>query len=164
MASDRIFGLVALITAVAYLAAATQIQTNLFSGEFLPKLFPYLIGVVAALCALVMIFRPDPEPDWPALGAWINMGLAVVVLAIYAVMLKPLGFILPTAIAAGILSYQISPRAGPAAISGVGLSLGLFVLFKFALGLGNIVAYRIPTGKQLWEAFALLIPFVGGGH
>ena len=47
MASDRIFGLVALITAVAYLAAATQIQTNLFSGEILPKLFPMMIGGVA---------------------------------------------------------------------------------------------------------------------
>lgn len=161
MASDRIFGLVALITAVAYIAAATQIQTNFFSGEFLPKLFPLMIGGVAAICSLVMIFRPDPEPDWPAAGSWINMALAVVVLAVYAVMLSPLGFILPTAIAAGILSYQISPRAMPAMLSGIGLSLGLFVLFKFALGLGNIVAYRIPTPEKLWEAFAILIPFVG---
>ena len=162
MISDRIFGLVCLITAVAYLAAATQIQTNLFSGEFLPKLFPYLIGGVAALCSLTIIFRPDPDPDWPQAGTWGAMALAVLVLAVYAVMLAPLGFILPTAIAAGILSYQISPRAGPAAISGVGLSLGLFVLFKFGLNLGNIVAYRIPTPQKLWEAIAILIPFVGG--
>lgn len=162
MAADRIFGLIALITAVAYLAAATQIQTNLFSGEFLPKLFPYLIGGVAALCALTIIFKPDDDPEWPASRTWINMALAVVVLAIYAVMLTPLGFILPTAIAAGILSYQISPRAVPALLSGIGLALGLFVLFKFALGLGNIVAYRIPTAAKLWESIAILIPFVGG--
>jgi len=161
MASDRIFGLVTLITAVAYLAAATQIQTNFFSGEYLPKLFPMLIGGVAAICSLVMIFKPDPEPEWPASQSWLNMGLAVVVLAIYAVLLKPLGFILPTAIAAGILSYQISPRAKPAMMAGIGLSLGLYVLFKFALGLGNIVAYRIPTPAKLWEAIAILIPFVG---
>jgi putative tricarboxylic transport membrane protein len=161
MAADRIFGLVALITAVAYLAAASQIQTNMFSGEFLPKLFPYMIGVVAAICALVMVFKPDPEPSWPAAGTWVNMGLAVVVLAIYAVLLTPLGFILPTIFAAGILSYQISPRAGPAAISGIGLALGLFVLFKYALGLGNIVAYRIPTPAKLWDALSILIPFVG---
>ena len=162
MAADRISGLVCLITAVAYLAAATQIQTNLFSGEFLPKLFPYLIGGVAALCSLTIMFRPDPDPEWPEARTWGAMALAVVVLAIYAVMLAPLGFILPTAIAAGVLSYQISPRAGPAAIAGVGLSLGLFVLFKFGLSLGNIVAYRIPTAAKLWDAFAILIPFVGG--
>lgn len=89
------------------------------------------------------------------------MGIAVVVLALYAVLLTPLGFLLPTAVTAAILSYQISPRAGPALLAGVGLSLGLFVLFKFALGLGNIVAYRIPTPAKLWDALSILIPFVG---
>ena len=48
-----------------------------------------------------------------------------------------------------------------AVLSGVGLSLGLFVLFKYALGLGNIVAYRIPTAEKLWDAITILIPFVG---
>ncbi|MEM8591959.1 MAG: tripartite tricarboxylate transporter TctB family protein [Pseudomonadota bacterium] len=162
MASDRIFGLVCLITAVAYMAAATQIQTNMFSGEFLPKLFPLLVGGAAALCSLTIMFRPDPEPDWPVLGSIINIGLAVVVLCFYAVLLTPLGFLLPTAITAGILSYQISPRAQPAALAGIGISVVLFVVFKFALNLGNIVAYRVPTGADLWEAIAVLIPFVGG--
>lgn len=162
MASDRIFGLVTLITAVAYLAAATQIQTNMFSGEFLPKLFPYLIGGTAAICALVLVFKPDPDPEWPVASTWLNMVLAVVVLSVYAVFLTPLGFIFPTAIAAGVLSYQISPNIRTAVLSGIGLSLGLFVLFKYALGLGNIVAYRIPTAAKLWDSFLILIPFVGG--
>ena len=161
MASDRIFGLITLITAVAYIAAATQIQTNFFSGEFLPKLFPLMIGGVAAICSLIMIYKPDPDPDWPITRTWLAMGVAVIVLAIYAVLLKPLGFIGPTAIAAGVLSYQISPRRMPAIASGIGLSLGLFVLFKYALGLGNIVAYRIPTAAKLWDAISILIPFVG---
>ena len=161
MASDRIFGLVCLITAVAYIAAATQIQTNLFSGEFLPKLFPLMIGGVAALCSLTIMFRPDPDPNWPATRTWGAMAVAVLVLCIYAVMITPLGFILPTAIAAGILSYQISPNVKPAIAAGIGLSLGLFVLFKFALGLGNIVAYKVPTAAKLWDALTILIPFVG---
>lgn len=161
MASDRIFGLVTLITAVAYIAAATQIQTNFFSGEFLPKLFPLLIGGVAAVCSLMLIFKPDPDPEWPALRTFGSMAVAVLVLAVYAVLLTPLGFVLPTMLAAGILSYQISPRIGPAIAAGVGLSLGLFVLFKYALGLGNIVAYKIPTAAKLWDAISILIPFVG---
>ena len=76
-------------------------------------------------------------------------------------LITPLGFLLPTAIAAGIISYQISPKAIPAILSGIGLSFGLFVLFKYALGLGNIVAYRIPTAAKLWDALTILIPFVG---
>ncbi|MEO9458634.1 MAG: tripartite tricarboxylate transporter TctB family protein [Lentilitoribacter sp.] len=162
MASDRIFGLITLITAVAYIAAATQIQTNLFSGQFLPKLFPFLIGAIAALSSLVLIFKPDPNPEWPQSPTWINMAIAVAVLSIYAVMITPLGFILPTMFAAGIISYQISPNIKNAALSGLGLALVLFALFKYALGLGNIVAYKIPSFADLWDALTILIPFVGG--
>ena len=161
MASDRIFGLITLITAVAYIAAATQIQTNFFSGEFLPKLFPLLIGGVAALASLVLVFKPDPDPEWPEGRTWGNLLVAVVVLAVYSVLISPLGFILPTALAAMILSYQISPNAKQAVFAGLGLSLGLFVVFKFILMLGNVVAYRIPTPAKLWDAISILIPFVG---
>jgi putative tricarboxylic transport membrane protein len=85
----------------------------------------------------------------------------VLVLAIYAVMITPLGFVLPTAIAAAILSYQITPNAGKAALTGLGLAIGLFVIFKYILMLGNIVAYRVPTPAKLWDAISILIPFVG---
>lgn len=138
MASDRIFGLVALFVALAYIASATQIQTSFLADPVGPKAFPMLVGAVAAICSLVMIVRPDPDPDWPAGRTWGALFIAVVVLVAYAYALKPLGFLLPTAIAAGILSYQISPRALPAALSGIGLSIGLFVLFKYALDLGLV--------------------------
>ncbi len=143
MASDRIFGLVTLIVSVAYLAAATQIQTNLFSGEFLPKLFPLMIGGVAAISSLFIVFKPDPDPDWPKAQTFLALGFAVLVLVGYAFALKPLGFLIPTAITAGLLSFQISSRPVPAAISGIGLSIGLFVLFKYILDLG-LVAF--PKG------------------
>ncbi|MDW3224559.1 MAG: tripartite tricarboxylate transporter TctB family protein [Paracoccaceae bacterium] len=143
MASDRIFGLVTLFVALAYIASATQIQTSFLSDPVGPKAFPMLIGAVAAICALVMIFKPDPDPDWPAARTWGGLAIAVIVLICYAYALKPLGFVIPTIFAAGILSYQISPRPLPAIASGIGLSVGLFILFKFALGLG-LVAF--PKG------------------
>jgi len=114
MASDRIFGLVMLFVALAYIASATQIQTSFLSDPVGPKAFPMLIGAVAALSSLVLIFKPDPDPNWPALRTFGAILVAVIVLVIYAYMLKPLGFIVPTIFAAGILSYQISPRAVPA--------------------------------------------------
>jgi putative tricarboxylic transport membrane protein len=120
-----------------------------------------MIGAVAAICSLVLIFKPDPDPDWPMARTWGNLLVAVVVLAFYAVLMTPLGFILPTAVAASILSYQISPNAKRAVLAGIGLSLGLFVVFKFVLMLGNVVAYRIPTPAKLWDAISILIPFVG---
>ncbi|QIK41625.1 tripartite tricarboxylate transporter TctB family protein [Pontivivens nitratireducens] len=143
MASDRIFGLVALFVALAYIASATQIQTSFLADPVGPRAFPILVGAVAALSALAMIVRPDPDPAWPTGRTWISLVVAVLVLVGYAYTLKPLGFIVPTAIAAGVLSYQLSPRPVAAAVTGVALSVGLFVLFRYALGLGLI---PLPKG------------------
>lgn len=146
MASDRIFGLVASLVALAYIASATQIQTSFLSDPVGPRSFPILIGVVGALCGLFMVLKPDPEPNWPALRTFGALAFAVVVLVLYAYALIPLGFLLPTALAAGVLSYQISPNPKNAAIAGAGLSVGLFILFKFALGLSLFALPRWLTG------------------
>ena len=143
MMSDRIFGLVVLMGALAFIASATQIQTSFLSGPVGPKAFPMLIGGIAGLCGLVLMIRPDPDPEWAKGRTLIALIVAVLVLVAYAYALKPLGFIIPTAIAAAILSFQISPRIVAASLAGIGLSVGLFVLFKFALGL-SLVA--LPKG------------------
>ena len=138
MASDRIFGLVMALLALAYIASAVQIQTSFLSDPVGPKAFPMLIGVVAAISSIFMVLRPDEDPEWPELKTLAALAVAVAVLVAYAFALRPLGFLLPTALAAAVLSYQISPRPAAAAISGVALSGGLFVIFKYALGLGLI--------------------------
>jgi putative tricarboxylic transport membrane protein len=138
MMSDRIFGLIVLFVAAAYIVGATQIQTSFLSDPVGSKTFPMMIGAIAGLCGLVMMIRPDPDPEWPSGRTFFALLVAIIVLVAYAFALKPFGFIFPTAVAAGILSYQLSPRAVPAALSGVGLSVGLFIVFKFALGLGLI--------------------------
>lgn len=135
MASDRILGLVVLCMALAFIASAFQIQTSFLSDPVGPKSFPIVVGSIAALCGLVMVLRPDPDPEWPALGTFLTLAVAVVVLVAYAYALKPLGFIVPTIVVASILSYQLSPRVVPAVITGFGLSIGLFIVFRFVLGL-----------------------------
>jgi putative tricarboxylic transport membrane protein len=142
MSSDRIFGLVAALVALAYIVSATQIQTSFLADPVGPKVFPIGIGVIAALSAMFLVFRPDPEPEWPLARTFLALGFSVMVLVAYAYALKPLGFLLPTAIVAAILSYQISPRARFAAITGISLSVGLFLIFRFALGLGLVAFPR----------------------
>ena len=145
MVSDRIFGLVATLVALAYIASATQIQTSFLSDPVGPKTFPILVGAIAAICGIFIVLRPDPDPDWPALATIGALVVSVVVMVAYAYTLKPLGFLIPTAICAGILSYQISPRPIPAVISGLALSLGLFFIFKYALGLGLVAFSKHQT-------------------
>jgi len=52
--------------------------------------------------------------------------------------LKPLGFIIPTALASGMVSFLIRRNIGTALLTGIGLSVGLFVLFKYVLDLGLV--------------------------
>lgn len=134
--SDRIIGLVVVLVALVYIASATQIQASFLSDPIGPKAFPMLVGVIAALCGAVMILRPDEEPEWPEMHTLGALLVSVVALVAYAYMLKPLGFLLPTAIIAALLSYQIKPSIRPAIFAGIGLSIGLFTVFKFILGLG----------------------------
>lgn len=136
MTSDRIFGLVVVIGALAFFAGALQIQTSFLSDPVGPRAFPMMIAMAAFLCGLVMILRPDAEPHWPALGVLANLGLALVVLFGYAMLIVPTGFIVATAVAAAGISYLIEKNARNAAVTGVCLSLGLFVIFKYGLGLG----------------------------
>lgn len=74
------------------------------------------------------------------------LAFAVLILVGYAYALKPLGFLLPTAVAAGVLSYQISPNLKHAALTGISLSGVLFVIFKYALGLGLVAVPKWLLG------------------
>lgn len=144
--SDRIFGLVTVVVALAYIASATQIQTSFLADPVGPKAFPMIVGSIAVICGVVMVFRPDAEPEWPELRTLGAILVSIIALVIYAYTLKPLGFLLPTAVVAGLLSYQIDPRALRAALSGVGLSLGLYVLFRFVLDLSLVGLPKFLAG------------------
>lgn len=134
--TDRIFGLVTVLVALVYIMSAMQIQASFLSDPVGSKTFPIIVALVAVICGGVMILRPDAEPDWPEGYTLLSIVICVVLLICYSYALKPVGFLIPTAVVAGAISYQISPRPRFAAFAGIGLSVGLFVLFKFILGLG----------------------------
>lgn len=138
MASDRIFGLVVIAVALAFIASALAMQTSFLTDPVGSKTFPLVIGGVAVLAAFAVVLKPDADPAWPGMETFLRLGFALLVLIGYAYALRPLGFLIPTAIAAGVLSYQITPQRGPALLTGLGLAVGLYVLFKFGLGLGLV--------------------------
>ena len=142
--SDRVFGLVVILAALAYIASALQLQTSFLSDPMGSKSFPIGLGCVAILCGAVMIFRPEEEVDWPGPVALLKIVLSVLVMVAYAYALKPFGFLLPTTLAAGILSYLITQRLVFNVLAGVGLAGGLYLLFRYGLGLETLQA--IPKG------------------
>ena len=136
MAADRIFGLFMMILALGYILSASNIQTSFMSDPVGPRLFPYLVAGVVIICSLSLVLKPDQNADWPRGQMLMKLAMATVLLLAYGMAIRPLGFILPTIVVSGILSYMIHPRAMTAALSGVGLGVGLYVLFKVILGLG----------------------------
>lgn len=136
MASDRIFGLVLIAVALAYAASALQIQASFLSDPVGSKTFPLVIAAITGLCGALIALKPDADPEWPDARTFLQIAVALGVLVAYCYALNPLGFLIPTAVASAVLAWQIDPRPGAAALTGVGLSLGLFAVFRYALGLG----------------------------
>lgn len=134
--SDRLTGLIVLIVALAFFASATQLEMPFFSDPLGPKAFPMLISGVAVISAIFLITKPEKEPEWPTLATFYKLLFATLILILYAYLLKPLGFLIPTALNASALSYQIKPDIKLSLITGLCLSFALFFIFRYGLGLG----------------------------
>ena len=93
--SDRIFGITIIVVALIFIISATQVQLGFVTEPVGPRLFPFIVGGVMILCGITVVLRPDDNPIWPKLGIFAKLLLAVVVLVIYAYLLRPLGFIVP---------------------------------------------------------------------
>jgi len=133
--SDRLTGLIVIMVALAFFVGATQLESPFFADPLGPKTFPMMISSVALIAGMVMVLRPDEPPQWPELVTIGRLILATIILVFYAYSLKPFGFLLSTTAAAAALSYQIKTNFFHSLLTGLGLSAGLFLIFKFALGL-----------------------------
>jgi putative tricarboxylic transport membrane protein len=133
--SDRIFGVFGVLLAIGFAIAASQIKESFLSDAVGPKAFPYIIAVILGLSSAVIAFRPDPEPIWPPLAQFIEIVAAVVVMVLYAQFLPEIGFVISTAFAAAYLSWRLGSSIIGACLTGVGTSVGIYVVFHLVLGL-----------------------------
>ena len=133
--SDRIFGMFGVLLAIGFAIAASLIKESFLSDAVGPKAFPYIIAAVLGLSSAVIALRPDPEPIWPPLGQLIEILAAAVVMILYAQLLPVAGFVIATAFAAAYLSWRLGSSILGACMTGVGTSVGIYVVFHLVLGL-----------------------------
>ena len=133
--SDRIFGLFGLALAAFYLWATSIIPDSFMTDVIGPRAFPYMIGIVIAICSLYFLLRPDAEPDWPILVNLIEILFATAVMFLYAWSLSKVGFAIATVFATAYLSWRLGTRPLNALITGVATSAGIYVVFRLILGL-----------------------------
>ncbi|WP_193143023.1 tripartite tricarboxylate transporter TctB family protein [Meridianimarinicoccus sp. MJW13] len=133
--SDRIFGVVGLLLAIGFALAAFAIEESFLSDAVGPKAFPLIIATVLGLSSIVIALKPDPEPEWPALPRLAEVLAAVVVMILYAELLPEIGFVIATAFAATYLTWRLGSGLIASVVTGIGTSLGIYVIFHMVLGL-----------------------------
>jgi putative tricarboxylic transport membrane protein len=133
--SDRVFGGIGIVLAIFFIWQATVIRESFIQDAVGPKTFPIIIGVILGLSSLYFVLKPDPDPVWPRAAGLMEIGLAALVMFAYALALPELGFGIATAIAAAYLAWRLGSPPLQAALAGLLISGGLYLIFKLILGL-----------------------------
>jgi len=133
--SDRIFGFIGVLLAIGYALSALVIEESFLSDAVGPKAFPLIIAAVLGLSSAAIALKPDAEPAWPGLKRLAELAAATVVLILYAELLPVLGFITSTALASAYLAWRLGSHPIEAVIVGVGIAVGIYVIFHLVLGL-----------------------------
>ena len=133
--TDRIFGVVGLLLAIGFALAALTINESFLSDAVGPQAFPLIIATILGLSSAVIALRPDESPQWPALGRLVEIFAAAVVMVLYAQLLPEVGFIIATFFASAYLTWRLGSGLVGSLLTGVGTSLGIYVVFHLVLGL-----------------------------
>ena len=132
---DRVLGIVGMALAAFYIWQATLIQESFIQDPVGPKTFPIIIGVILGLASLVIFLKPDPAPEWPAVGRLIEIAIAAAVLFAYSALLPEIGFVFATALASAFLSWRLGAAPLHALLAGIAIAVGIYVVFHLILGL-----------------------------
>lgn len=133
--TDRSLGFIGILLSAFFIWQATEIELGFISDPIGPRTFPIIVGAVLGLASLAILLLPDAAPEWPRIGRLIEIALAIAVLVAYTLALPEVGFVIATMFASGYLSWRLGARPIAAAIAGVGISLGIYVVFHLILGL-----------------------------
>jgi putative tricarboxylic transport membrane protein len=133
-------GVIALLGAVVILAAS-QIRGDV-EERLPPRTLPYVVGFMTfaggvALAVKSYRFRgEDPQIEWPEKGGWVRIGVNLLLLALFAALMDPLGMPIATALyVAAAIWYMDRSRILAALLASAGSAVVVYYLFIKLLGL-----------------------------
>lgn len=141
---DRLVGAALLVLALAVGLEATTFDVVFLTDPVGPKALPVVVAVMLAVGGLRSLLRPRQEHQaLPGHSVFPRIAVAVVAFLAYAATLPWLGFFLSTTgVVTGLAVLFGGPWKG-GAITGLGLSAALWLLFVALLSL------PLPVG-ELW--------------
>ena len=138
---DRLLGLFLFVLALAYGWGAQQWPEPFGSQETVgPNTFPTILAIALALGSLALMFKPEPNSEWPVGKSILEIGYAVVALFAYAFLMEPLGFVISTFFAVTFIAWRMGAKIKPAAVIALGCAIGVFLLFN------NLLDLPLPLG------------------
>ncbi len=147
--SDRILGAVCIVVAAA-MAFYAQAYAPPFSYEPVgPRAFPRLLAGLMAVGGIWLVIKPSLHANPFPPGAAKLIGLSVLTVFVYAFLFQILGFTLATTLMALPVGMAFGGTWKQALLGGVGLGLGLYLLFD------KLLDVVLPTG---------LLSFIFGGR
>ncbi|MDN6859618.1 tripartite tricarboxylate transporter TctB family protein [Pseudomonas sp. CAN2814] len=135
---QRLFAGVWLIACVAFALIAWNLQAPFSYEPVGPRAYPLLCLVLMIIGLAWLIARPTPikrEEDEPALeGALlVKVLLCIAILAVYAGLFEPLGFIPASTLVGSFIAMIYGGRPLASVITATLLAVGLYVLFDRTL-------------------------------
>lgn len=131
--TDRVLGAALAALGLAAIIGAQTLEVRFLGDPVGPKPFPTAAGVVLVVCGALIALRPGPPVTWPPPSRLGAIAAAAGALALYALGMRPLGFILATALTVAIAARVFGARLVPAALLGLGFGTALFLLFDRVL-------------------------------
>ena len=133
--NDRVFGVFTLLLSIFYIFSAYIVEESFISDHIGPKTYPYIVSLFLISSSLFLIFKPDTKPKWPKLGKIIEILMTALILIMYAVFLRVIGFVFSTLFASSFISWRLGAKLSSAFTAGLIISVTIFILFRKILGL-----------------------------
>ncbi|WBU64136.1 tripartite tricarboxylate transporter TctB family protein [Paracoccus aerodenitrificans] len=138
--ADRVLGLALLALAIFYGAIAFTIKAPFQYDPLGPESWPKLLSFVLGICAIIVIMKPDPDPDWGDASSLRKLAVCLAGLIVYAMAFEPLGYLLSTLIFGGLMAWYCGASLRGSAIFAAIAGIGGWVLFEHVLDL------QVPAG------------------
>ncbi|WP_421990114.1 tripartite tricarboxylate transporter TctB family protein [Roseococcus sp.] len=133
ISADRVLGGLLIVLAALAFWSAQSLVVPFAADPLGPKGFPSAVAIILAVCGALLLFARGLPFAWPERR--FAPFLLVVVMAGYALLLVPLGFILATAGLACGVALLFGARPAFALVTGAVTSVALWALFDKLLDL-----------------------------
>ena len=148
--ADRIFaGLLLLVTLAYGYIAFTIIKAPFQYDPLGPESWPQILSVVAVLCILGILRKPDVESMHVAGKTWFRLGAMIILLFTYAELYEPLGFIVSTILFGAVVARMLGATWVRSGLFGVAAGVLGWVLCV------EILDLNLPDAELLSQAYSL---------